>query len=350
VDWSFGLLQPSGYAFNTVEWFYTSERPGIERGGLALRRLLENPDFRQQFLTRTADLLNTTLAPCQMTARIDSLAAELRPDRNYEIGRWPSAGDWEGNVAYMLEFVRHRPDYLRQHLVDHFGLSGTAVWYITAPAQGNGQVAINGTIMPPEWTGTYFQETMATVTAVPDPGYQFLGWQEENLPPDPNLTLPVTRDQTFTPLFAAADPSAWRPGDVQIAAVNLNSGTIELLVTRRGGLDLRGWQLTDNDSKTSTDEGTFTFPDDPALADLPSGIRLTLTVNGNPLSVNRSPTTDDGLLKTDLHLGPNDNLALLTPDRRGIDFVSLGQRPLVTPFTFGILQDGVTAVTPTFFP
>lgn len=358
VDWSFGLTLSSDYDVDTVEWFYTSDRPGMDRGRLPLRSLLENPDFRQQFLSRTADLLNTYFAPDTMTARIEALAAELRPDIGYETGRWPDASDWEGNVAYMLNFVHYRPDYLRQHLVNHFGLPGTAVFQVTAPAQGKGQVAINGTLMPPDWAGVYFQETVVTVTAVPAPGYQFTRWQAEDLPQDPNLGLPVTGDQTFTPIFTAVDSDTWQPGDVQITAVNPANGTIELLISRRGGLDLRGWHLTDNDTITSTDEGTFTFPNDPTLADLPSGTHLTLSVIAIQLTDNRLSVTDNRtrsdrlatLLTTDLHLGPNDNLALLTPDQRGIDFASWGQQPLSTPYTFGILQDGVTATTPTLFP
>ncbi|MCB8942175.1 MAG: CotH kinase family protein [Ardenticatenaceae bacterium] len=355
VDWSFGLLLASGYEFNAIEWFYTSDRPGVDRGSLPLRRLLENPDFRQQFLGRTADLLNTTLAPAGMAARVDELAAELRPDIGYEIGRWPSPSDWESSVAYLREFVRWRPDYLRQQLVDHFGLAGTAVFRTTPPASGEGRVAINGILLPTEGAGVYFQGTTVTVTAVPAPGYQFAGWQDDSQPPQPTLTIPVASDQTFTPRFVPAAAGVWQPGDVQIAQVDRDNGLIELRVARRGGLDLRGWQLTDNDSLTSTNEGTFIFPADPALADLPMGSRVWLSIGSNQGGVfndlaaaGQSPLVHYQLPITipPFHLGPNDNLALLTPDGRGIAFAAWGERPLVTPYSFGILQDGATAVMP----
>ena len=351
VDWSFGLVMWGGYEFNTVQWFYTNDREGMDRGATPLRRLLENPEFRQQFLSRTADLLNTEFTPAQMTTRLDALTAELSPDIAYEIGRWHGSSNWQGSVAYMYDFVRYRPDYLRQHLVDHFGLVGTAVLHITTPTEGQGHVAINGTLLPTKWEGVYFQGTTVTVTAVPAPGYQFIGWQEDNLPPQPTLRHTVTGSQTFTPRFAPADPTTWQPGDVQITHVDHDSGTIELLITRRG-LDLRGWQLTDNDHKNSNNEGTYVFPDDLNLANLPAGTHITLSVNSDQLSVNRNRITDHRLPITDyrFHLTDSDHLALLTPDGHGIDFVAWGQRPSVTPYSFGILEDGVTAVTPDLTP
>ena len=41
---------------------------------LLLRNLLKNPAFLDQFLARTADLLNTTLAPVSVIAQINALA------------------------------------------------------------------------------------------------------------------------------------------------------------------------------------------------------------------------------------------------------------------------------------
>ena len=343
VDWSFGLVQWGGYEYDTVQWFFTGDRPGMERGALPLRRLLQNPVFRQQFLSRTADLLNTTLTPAQMTARLERLAAELRPDIAYEVGRWPTSSAWEGGVAYMFDFVRYRPDYLRQQLVDYFDLPGTAVFRVAAPSEGKGRVAVNGILMLSDWKGVYFQGTEVGITAVPEPGYRFIGWQDARLPPDPNLRVSVKGDQIFTPRFAPADPAAWQPGDVQITAIDHETGLVELLVARRGGLDIRGWLLTDNDAKSSNDEGIFTFPNDPALAGLSAGTRLTLSTRNTPPSLNALSTTGPHLQATNLHLAPNDNLALLTPDGRGIDFVSWGLS--VTPYAFGVLQDGITAVS-----
>ena len=96
---------------------------------------------------------------------------------------------------------------------------------------------------------------------------------------------------------------------------------------RPGGVDLRGWRITDNDFKSATDEGSLIFAADPALARVPRGTTIRIIVSqasggnlpddlsswdrqmvlyvGNP---HLDTLTDPGF-----NLGPTDNLALLAP-------------------------------------
>ena len=120
VDWAFGLAPWSGPAFDMMDWFETNDRPGFAENSLLIRQLWQNPTFQQQFSARADELLATTLAADKVTAQIDVLAAELRPELAYEVGRWPSAGNWEENVAFMQDFAEERPSYLRQHLLNYF--------------------------------------------------------------------------------------------------------------------------------------------------------------------------------------------------------------------------------------
>jgi hypothetical protein len=133
---------------------------------------------------------------------------------------------------------------------------------------------------------------------------------------------------------------------------------------RPGGVDLRGWRVTDNDTKRATDEGSLVFADHPALARVPRG--TTIRVNLAPAPVppddlnawdrrivlyaangNLDTHTDPGF-----NLGPGDNLVLLAPgptpalgDDRGIAFVAAGRA--VTPASFGVLADGVLPASET---
>ncbi len=92
------------------------------RHSLLLRRLLENPDFRNRFLARLDLLLNTTFAPEAVIAHIDRLAGEIEPDIDYERGRWVSDwSPWEVNIEELRDFARRRPDFVRQHVDDWFG-------------------------------------------------------------------------------------------------------------------------------------------------------------------------------------------------------------------------------------
>jgi hypothetical protein len=342
-----------------------------ETGGrdtLLFRKLLENPVFFERFLSRTADLLNTTLAPQPVLTHIDALAAELEPDINYEAIRWSSSVDWLSGVQDLREFARQRPDFVRQHVVDSFGLGGTAQLVVNPPASGSGSVAVNGFLIQDlPWQGVYFHDVPIQMQAAPAPGFRFAGWDSPGLPQTPVITLTVRNDtRTLTPRFEPLGDDAPRPGDVIFAAYDmgqdshLEADQFELLLMCPGSVDLRGWRVTDNDTKTATDEGSLIFADHPALAHVPSGTRIQIIASHAvaDLPVDDVSTWDrqmvlhtgNGHLDTEIdpgfNLGPKDNLVLLAPgptqafdDDQGIDFVAQGTA--VTPASFGVLTDGV---------
>jgi hypothetical protein len=208
------------------------------RDTLLLRKLLENPAFFNQYLSRTADLLNTTLAPQSVIAHIDALAAELEPDIAYEIMRWSSTTDWKTNVQELRDFARLRPDIVRQHIVERFDLSGTAQVSFAPPDSGSGSIAVNDSLLPElPWSGVYFQGIPVQITAAPAPGFRFTGWEPSDLPQTPAITLTVDTTRTIAPRFEPINDDAPQPGDVAFGPVEKDR--LELRVLRSGGVDLR---------------------------------------------------------------------------------------------------------------
>ncbi|MBN1488067.1 MAG: CotH kinase family protein [Anaerolineae bacterium] len=335
------------------------------RDSLLLRQLWKNPAFLQRFLQQTADMLNTTLTSESVISHIDRLSAQIEPDILYETLRWSGSKNWAANVQELRDFAKNRPDVVRQHVVEHFGLQGTATLTFTQTAEGHGTVAINGQrILAETWQGVYFQGVPVEITAVPDPGYQFTSWEPASLPQEPVITLTVAITQTITPHFIKLDDDVPHPGDVIFIRESLQTreGRIELYVNRSGGIDLRGWRITDNDTKVATDEGSLIFGQYPILEDIPKGTTISIVLPETP-GVQAIPPDDltawdrhitlyvgNGLITADtdpgFNLGKQDNLVLLAPgatadfdDDRGIDFFSNVQT--VTPASFGVLVDGI---------
>jgi hypothetical protein len=339
------------------------------RDMLLLRKLLGNPGFRERFLSRAADLLNTTLAPPSVIALIDDLAAGIEPDIVYETSRWSVSSNWAANVEELRDFARRRPDFVRQHMVESFGLAGTATLTFEPPPAG-GYVAVNGALLDDlPWQGSYFQDIPVQIVAVPEPGFRFTGWESADLPQMASITWTVDGPRTFAPRFERIAADVPQPGDVIFVDCSLGEGShladgwFELRVTRPGGVDLRGWRVTDNDTKAATDEGSLIFGDVPAFASVPRGTIIRVVVG----------KVRDGLLPRDdldawdrqmvvyvgngnldasadpgFNLGPRDNLVLLAPgltdgfnDDLGIAFVS--NSPAVTPASFGVVVDGVVS-------
>jgi hypothetical protein len=373
TDHGFGLNPYGSVDSNLINHILSYNHP--QTGGrdmLLLRKLLENQEFLNLFLSRTADLLNTTLASQSVTGHIDALAAELEPDILYETSRWPSPVNWATNVQGLRDFARQRPDFVRQHIVKRFDLASTAQLAFNPPASGAGRIAINGFLVQNlPWQGVYFQGTPVQIIAAPEPGYRFAGWDPPDLPQTATITLTVHAPQTIRPRFEIVQHVP-RPNDVIFTGYQTDRDHpaqetwFELRVTRPGGVDLRGWRVTDNDTKTAMDEGSLIFADHPSLAHVPRGTTIRVVMATPDLRSDREETgkEDDlntwdrkivlhvgnGNLDTDVdpgfNLGPQDSLVLLAPgptaaldDDQGIAFLARGTA--VTPASFGVLSDGV---------
>jgi len=340
------------------------------RDTLLFRKLLANAEFRARFLSRASDLLNTILTPQAVIAHIDELAAELAPDLAYETHRWPSQSIWADHIQQLRDFANDRPDYVRRHLVERLGLGGTTDLTINPPSSGIGTVAVNGNMVSAlRWQGTAFQGVTTTITAVPDAGYTFAGWSGPDLPAESVIALLDGAARSITPSFTKLDGAAVQAGDVVIVNVHIDdTGEIEgdwfeLLVTRPGGIDLRGWRLTDNDTKSAIDEGSLILTDSPAFANVRAGTTLRIIATETPTNAQHWPEDDtdswdlqmvlfagndnlNSTLDPWFNLGLRDNLVILAPgptaafdDDQGITF--WGHDTPVTPASFGILADGV---------
>jgi len=128
VDTEFGFGLGGQYNSNSLHWATDPKGKGWNEGWstLLLRSLLENAEFRSDFVNRFAHHLNITFNPSRVISIIDSLKADLQPDMEKHIKRWRaiiSVYNWETNIAVMKEFAYKRPAYMRQYVINHFGLT-----------------------------------------------------------------------------------------------------------------------------------------------------------------------------------------------------------------------------------
>ena len=357
--------------------------------------LLESDAYRTLYLTRAADWLNTVLAPAAVGEQVEQLAAVLRPAISYQATRHPPgsppdvtvlypAEEWERNVTALHDFVRQRPDELRRQLIAEFELRGTTTITFGVRSPQGGSLLVNGRPVPtPVWQGIYFQGMPVQVVAVPAPGYGFVGW-EGATDSSPVLTITVDGPRSLVAHFAPADTAAAAPNDVifneywiddngtryaSLGGKGIWGDWVELRVARRAAVDLRGWRLTDNNTKTADDEGSLIFPSLDALAAIPRDAVILIIATENVTNSATFPAddldADDGRLlfyvgnghldtSTDPGFGigrGDEALVLLAPgateslaDDVGVDFVAEGGA--VTPASFGVLADGVRFTAP----
>ncbi|MFK7808660.1 MAG: CotH kinase family protein [Saprospiraceae bacterium] len=145
-----------------------------------IRTLLLNQTFRNRFLNRYADLLNTLFRSENLIAETARTEAELDAEmfRHFQKWTWPGYEVWQSDrLPTLYNFARDRPPYARQHLMEEFELSNEVEIELNVYPPEAGRIQIN-TIQPEDlpWTGHYFNGVPVTLTVVPNPGFTFSHW------------------------------------------------------------------------------------------------------------------------------------------------------------------------------
>lgn len=124
LDWGMGYgvlgqkdVDPLTY--NMLD-FLTSDQSAVE----LFRRLIENQNVKDRFTEIMLTLLNDNFETERVQAKIDELAAKIRPEIPQSIKRWEnieSVDTWEDNINVLHEFAEKRPNIVRQHLQETLG-------------------------------------------------------------------------------------------------------------------------------------------------------------------------------------------------------------------------------------
>src|SRR5690606_9101970 len=207
MDFSFDLYQNNDYAHNTLAHatkFYESwewEADAFNRSTLIARKLLENSEYKNYFINRFADLMNTTFLTSRLIEMIDEMKAVLEPEIQEHIQRWGmfSYAEWNSNINVMKNFAIERPNYQRQHIRQKFNISDDVVVMLDVSNNEHGYIKINTIDILPTtpgvfevaypWTGMYFKQIPIQITAIPYEGYVFSHWEGTESGDNPQLTL-----------------------------------------------------------------------------------------------------------------------------------------------------------------
>ena len=156
-----------------------------------LKYMLPNLEFRNKFINRYADLINSHFKPQRLIDQIYACKNAIATEMVENIKRWnrpASFGLWESNVNLMVEFATKRPSYVLGHIQSQFQLTnGTRNVVVNVSNKNHGYVRVNTINIVPEtigipedpypWTGTYFKDVLIKITAIPKPGFKFVQWE-----------------------------------------------------------------------------------------------------------------------------------------------------------------------------
>lgn len=263
TDFGYGHYGRYGYKFNSLA-FHTKPDgpiwPNPPWSTLNLRSLLQNKGFRDAFVSRFADRMNSTFDSTYVINRIDKMANNIKPALPRHWERWNlTEKRWQKEVDRMKEFARKRAGFMRQFLREMFPNIGQNV-HLHIGVQGKGEVKLNKVIsIKDTFHGIYFQNLPVEVFARPSFGTQFSHWKldgEKINDRFQNIRFSDTLHTLIAVFEKGEHPQAKQIIINEISCRDSNAGHwIEFFNSSEEAIDLAGWKLMDKDGNT------FIFPD-----------------------------------------------------------------------------------------
>lgn len=263
-------LAPNGWtsAYDDPIRFLLDVDPNIPYTRL-WQRGMENPRFRNYFINRFADLMNTAYLPESLVEVEQRMYDQTVVEMPKLYARWGNPNDIPGqmNVFNSNHFTYQSELSVRNQLVRNFiqsnlGMNNQVDVTLDVSPSDAGRITLNTiTPGPLPWSGVYFDGNDITMTAIPEPGYQFLYWDTNAvlMTVDTHATLQINVNQST--LFKAVFAPTGSQGRIAISELNYHSDStrnsedwIELYNYGNGALDLSGWKITDGGNNQ------FSFP------------------------------------------------------------------------------------------
>jgi len=277
TDFGFGIWDDDiyRYNYNTLAFALATDGPDWPNPPWAtylLRRLLENQDFKFDFINRCADRLNTVYGYQHVLQRINEMSSQIAGEMPYHLARWNQWGEnintWNSNVETMRIFANQRVTYMRTFINQQFGNPGYTRLTLQISASQSGSIKLNTLILSSfPWEGAYFKKIPVRLTARPNPGYRFVSWEG---PVDDRSGLSTTitlSDVTTVKAVFEADGS--NLNEIVINEIYYNDPPdfdaddwVELCNKGNITVDLSGWILKDEDTAHVfiIPSGTYIYP------------------------------------------------------------------------------------------
>lgn len=229
---------------------------------------IQNPRFKNYFINRYADLMNTSYQYSRLSSVANSMFQQTVIEMPNEYLRWGDPNniggqmaDFYNNQQTFLSEMAIRTTEVRNDIQNNFALNGQVDVTLDVFPAGAGQIKIS-TIIPENlpWTGVYFNGNPVQITAIPNIGYEFVQWDINALVNsiDTNISIlqNIPANSTYLAVFAPLSVF----GNVTISEINYNSDStrdagdwVEFVNHGNAPINLSNWKFSDNAS-------TYTFP------------------------------------------------------------------------------------------
>ncbi len=237
ADAAFGGSCDTVYkSFNTLDYILQETASDWLKANRLLRNLLENQTFKEAFINRMADLMNTEFKAEMLVPIFDQYKLDIQNIRTDHVNRWrypstsstlanrmletPSLTKWNNLYTGFTNYFNDRQRTVRNNFNTKFSIADSVRITLNVNNLSRGLIKINdlyiskavsgvNDLAPFPWNGQYFASIPFPVTAISKRGFKFNGWINA-----PSLTynavVSTASDLTVTANFVA-DPNFIEP-------------------------------------------------------------------------------------------------------------------------------------------
>ena len=210
---------------NMLSYLSGASMTAVDEPAFIINQLWLNTKYRERFVARYTELLNTIFLPARTKSVIDEYAAAIEPEIEMHFRRWGrefTKDDWREAVdSVLVDYVARRWANSFNHLNTRFSLGG--VWSLSvAPVSTEGgrvEVSVSasdssglGTLATFDagegMDGRFFVRRPVSVRAVPSEGYSFIRWSDGSTEPVRTFT-PSSGDEVSLVAYFARPESAY---------------------------------------------------------------------------------------------------------------------------------------------
>lgn len=233
------------------------------------KKVLESNTLRNSIFSRFQDLLNYTFQHEKILPIFNQLVLERNSEITKQKQRWPnSLINYEENLDGIRLFIEKRPLVLLNQVVDLFYKEGLSKFKLITNITNAGTFNFNSLSFVDSISGLFIKELPLTITAKPNKGYKFIGWNCDTTH-NSTITIYPTEDMEIIAYFEKNDNE--ENPQIVINEIMYKSPDskdtkdwIELYNNSDFQIDLSGWIFKDSDDshKYVIDSGTIISPDD----------------------------------------------------------------------------------------
>lgn len=269
------------YVLNSLD---TNLHKSTDYTSLLFNKLLTNDGYKNYFINRYADLLNTLFTPQNFNATLNSFSNRIDSEMIRHFKRWGTGfsdpnwgvnghGSYDNWKNYQLPeltaFCNNRQITARNHIQETFNLKKQIPVTLNVYPPDAGKIIINTiTIEDLPWAGIYFDSVPVRITAVPNPGYEFSFWQSVIKFPSPQNDSSLAFNPDTSDVFTAYFMGQPDTSKIIFSEINYNSSPsmnagdwVEIHNCSQWPIDISGWKFKD-----SQDINTFPFPENTVLS------------------------------------------------------------------------------------